>query len=97
MLRSALTLQEGFHGSAVGHVDWSSSGVGSEGGVGAGGQQEANHLHVVVLHGVVQRPDEKQLPQTTSVQSPVFIPLLYTKLLHKAETERLWGSKFGNL
>lgn len=55
-----LTLEEGFHGSAVGHVDWSSPGVGGEGGVGAACQQEAHHLHMVVLHGVVQRPDEKQ-------------------------------------
>lgn len=49
-----LTLQEGFHCGAVGHVDWSSSGIGGEGRVGAAGQQEAHHLHVVVLDGVVQ-------------------------------------------
>lgn len=53
------TLQEGFHGSAVGHVDGPSSGVGGEGGVCATGQQETHHLDVVVLHGVMQRPDEQ--------------------------------------
>lgn len=49
------TFQEGFHGSTVGHVDWPSPRVGGEGGVGAAGQQETHHLHVVVLHGIMQR------------------------------------------
>ena len=41
----------------MGHVDWSSSRVGGEGRVGAAGQQETHHLHVVVLHGVMQRSE----------------------------------------
>lgn len=41
----------------MGHVDWSSSRVGGECRVGAAGQQETHHLHVVVLHGVMQRSE----------------------------------------
>lgn len=61
------TLQKGFHGSTVGHVDWCSSWVGGESGVGATGQQEAHHLHVVVFHSVMKRPDEEAESRTESI------------------------------
>lgn len=54
------TFQEGFHGSAVGHVDGCPARVGGEGGVGAASQQESHNLQVVVLHGVVQRPESQE-------------------------------------
>lgn len=58
-----LTFQEGFHGSAVGHVDGRPARVGGEGGVGATGQQKAHNLHVVVLHSVMQRPKSQEEKQ----------------------------------
>ncbi|PWA13797.1 hypothetical protein CCH79_00016910, partial [Gambusia affinis] len=50
---------EGFHGSAVGHAERPSPRVRGEGRVGAAGQQEADHLQMVVFHGVVKRPEQK--------------------------------------
>lgn len=50
------TFQEGLHGSAVGHVNCSSTRVQGERGVGAPGQKKTYHLHMVVLYSIVKRP-----------------------------------------
>lgn len=44
----------------MGHVNGRPARVGGEGGVGAAGQQKTHNLQVVVLHGVVQRPDSQE-------------------------------------
>lgn len=54
-----LTSEETLHGFAVGHLQEAAARVRGQGGVGAVRQQDANHVQVVVLHGVVDRPGHK--------------------------------------
>lgn len=59
-VNGCLTSEETLHGFAVGHLQEAATRVRGEGGVGAVRQQDANHVQVVVLHGVVNRPEHKR-------------------------------------
>ena len=66
----------------MGHVDWSSSRVGGECRVGAAGQQETHHLHVVVLHGVMQRSETGATQFDSESVSMQMILFSISKLSH---------------
>lgn len=71
-----LTLQEGFHGSAVGHAERPAPRVRGEGRVGAAGQQEADHLQMVVFHSVMKRPEQKHRDVQVILKSLLLFILL---------------------